>query len=319
MQRAGNRLRMTAQLIEADTGHHIWADRYDGELGDVFNLQDQLVTSVVGAISPNVHAAEIERARLKHPDSLQAYDYVLRAYPGFHSLKDPAHEEATGLFHKALELEPDYALALALAARAHGQRLALVMRGDAEDNRRQAIELANAALALAPDDPYVLMMAGHALLQGTFNKEVDRCEVILRRALALDPNSAIGWRRMGFLHTARSEPAEAIIAFERSMYLSPLDPMQAYARLGIGDAHFLTGGFKEALRFYRQCLAEKPQDTNARRRVCALLALVGEVDEAQRMARGLLADHPHVTLERIAQVTTLGATYLEGLRRAGFS
>jgi adenylate cyclase len=323
MQRAGRRLRMTAQLIEAETGHHLWADRYDGELSDVFDLQDWLVASVVGAISPSVREAEIKRALLKRPESLQAYDYVLRAYPRWRSLEDPEHEEAMGLFHKALELEPGYAQAMALAAWAHGQRFGRVMRGDLEDNRRQAIELANGALALAPDDPGVLVAAANALLHGAIPEDIERCEVIIGRALAIDPNSVVGWVRKGFLHVARSEPAEAIVAFERSIRLSPLDPEQAYARLGIGDAHFIAGRLDEALKFHRHCQAEKPRDPALKRRVCALLALVGEVDEAQRMARSLLADHPHFTLERIAQAKPFQSPhvemYLEGLRRAGFS
>ena len=323
MQRAGRRLRMTAQLIEAETGHHLWADRYDGELSDVFDLQDWLVASVVGAISPSVREAEIKRALLKRPESLQAYDYVLRAYPRWRSLEDPEHEEAMGLFHKALELEPGYAQAMALAAWAHGQRFGRVMRGDLEDNRRQAIELANGALALAPDDPSVLVAAANALLHGAIPEDIERCEVIIGRALAIDPNSVLGWVRKGFLHVARSEPAEAIVAFERSIRLSPLDPEQAYARLGIGDAHFIAGRLDEALKFHRHCQAEKPRDPALKRRVCALLALVGEVDEAQRMARSLLADHPHFTLERIAQAKPFQSPhvemYLEGLRRAGFS
>jgi adenylate cyclase len=323
MQRAGKRLRMTAQLIEADTGHHLWADRYDGELSDVFDLQDWLVASVVGAISPSVQEAEIKRALLKRPESLQAYDYVLRAYPRWRSLEDPEHEEAMRLFHKALELEPSYAHAMAMAAWAHGQRFGRVMRGDLEENRRQAIELANAALALDPDDPGVLLAAANALLHGAIPEDIDRCELIIGRALAIDPNSALGWVRKGFLHVARSEPAEAIVAFERSIRLSPLDPAQAYARFGIGDAHFIAGRLDESLKFHRHCLAEKPRDPASKRRVCALLALVGEVEEAQRMAQSLLADHPHFTLERIAQAKPFQSPYvemyLEGLRRAGFS
>jgi TolB-like protein len=264
IQRAGKRLRMSAQLIEADTGHHLWVDRYDGELSDVFDLQDRLVRSVVGAISPSVREAEIKRARLKRPDSLEAYDYLLRAYPGWRSLEDPEHEEALGLFHKALELEPDYALAMAMAAWAHGQRFGRVMRGDLEVNRRQATELANAALALAPNNPGVLIAAAHALLHGALPEDIDRCEVIIKRALALDPNSAHGWQRLGFLHIARSEPAEAIAACEQAIRLNPLDPDQAYSRWGIGDAHFLAGRFEEALRFHRQCFAEIPRDPGAK-------------------------------------------------------
>ena len=323
VQRAGKRLRMTAQLIDADTGHHLWADRYDGELSDVFDLQDRLVTSVVGAISPRVQEAEIKRALLKHPDSLEAYDYMLRAYPGFRTLEDPEHEEAMGLFHKALELEPTYAQAMAMAAWAHGQRFGRVMRGDLEDNRQQAIELANAALTLAPNDPGVLVAAAHALIHGAHPEDIDRCEVILGRALALDPNSASGWQRLGFLRVARSEPSEAIVAFEQSINLSPADPAQAYSRWGIGDAHFIAGRLDEALRFHRHCLVERPRDPGSKRRVCALLALVGEVDEARRMTRSLLSNHPHFTLERIAQAKPFESPhieiYLEGLRRAGFS
>lgn len=322
VQRARNRLRITAQLIEAETGHHLWADRYDGELDDVFDLQDRLVTSIVEAISPSILAAEIKRARLKRPDSLQAYDYVLRAFPGWRSLEDPEHQEAMSLFHKAVELEPDYALAMAMAAWAHGQRFGRVMNGDLEENRRQAIEMANGALALAPDDPGVIVAATHALIHGAYPEDLDRCEVLLGKALTLNPNSASGWQRLGFLHVARSKPAEAIIAFERAIHLGPLDPSQAYSRWGIGDAHFVAGRVEEALKFHRQCLRERPGDPGSKRRVCALLALVGDIEEAQRMTRTLLADHPHFTLERIAYAKPFESPhielYLEGLRRAGF-
>ena len=323
VQRTGRRLRITAQLIEADTGYHLWADRYDSELSDVFALQDRLVTSVVGAISPSVQEAEIKRALLKHPDSLEAYDYMLRAYPGFRILEDPEHEDAIRLLHKALELEPGYAQAMAMAAWAHGQRFGRVMRGNPEDNRRQAKEMANAALILAPNDPSVLVAAAHALIHGAYPEDFDRCEAMLGRALALDPNSAWGWQRLGFLHVARSEPGKAIVAFEQALHLSPMDPGQAYSRWGIGDAHFIAGRFDEALKFHQNCLAERPRDPGAKRRVCALLALVGEIDEARRMTLSLLLDHPHFTLERIAQAKPFESPhveiYLDGLRRAGFS
>jgi adenylate cyclase len=115
------KLRLTVQLIEADSGHHLWADHYDGEMANVFDLQDRIVGRIVGAISPSVRAAEIARARLKRPESLLAYDDLLRAQPGFQSIVDPGHAEALELFHKALELEPDYALAMAQAAWGHAR------------------------------------------------------------------------------------------------------------------------------------------------------------------------------------------------------
>lgn len=323
VRRARQKLRLTAQLIEAQTGHHLWADRYDGEIRDVFDLQDQVVASIVGAISPSIYAAEIERARLKRPGSLQAYDYMLRAHPGLWSVADPGHKEALRLLHKAIELEPHYAIALAQAAWGHSQRFNRVMAGDPESDRRQAIELANAALALAPDDPEVLVGSSHALLLTGTGEVAERCAILARKALTLNPNLSRGWRHLGFLHVYRSDPSQAIDAFERSIRLSPLDPMTLHSRYGIGDAQFLAGRMQEALSVYQQCLAEKPRDNTIKRRVCSLLALTGNLEDAQQVAHELLTDHPHLTLDRIASASRLEAPYLsrylEGLRRAGFT
>jgi adenylate cyclase len=290
---------------------------------DVFDLQDHIVASIVGAISPSVYAAEIERARLKRPGSLQAYDYALRAYPGLWSVADPGHEQALRLLHKAIELEPDYAMAMAQAAWGHAQRFNRAMAGDPESDRRQAIELANAALALAPDDPEVLSASSHALLITGTSEMAERCAALARKALTLNPSLSRGWRHLGYLHIFRSDPSQAIDAFERSIRLSPLDPMALHSWGGIGDAQFLSGRLQEALSVYQQCLAEKPRDQTFKRRVCSLLALTGNLEDAQRVARELLTDHPHLTLDRIASASRLEAPhrerYLEGLRRAGFT
>ena len=323
VRRAGQRLRLTAQLIEAETGRHLWADHYDGELADVFDLQDRVVASIVGAISPTVRAAEIARARLKRPDSLQAYDHVLRAQPGFQSIRDPGHAEALALFHKAFELEPSYALAMALAAWAHAQRFNRYMPGDPAEHRRQAFELANRALDLAPNDPGVIVPACQALLvAGT--DETERCFFLFGKALALDPNSALAWRLIGQSHVARSEPALARQAFERAMRLSPLDPLMAWGWAGIANVEIMEGRLDEALLLFRQCLAEKPRESLFRRRVCALLALTGELEQARRLAREIQADEPHVRLDDLAaRSPLLPALLLErilhGLRLAGFA
>ena len=323
VRRAGHKLRLTAQLIEAETGHHLWAEHYDGEVADVFDLQDRVVASIVSAISPSVRAAEIARARLKRPESLQAYDYVLRAQPGFQSVRDPGHEEAIALFHKALELEPSYALAMALAAWGHAQRFNRYMPGDAVSNRRQAIGLANAALELAPDDPGVLVPAGQALLIAGSN-ELERCFFVFGKALGLNPNSVPAWHHMGQLHLARSEPVKAQEAFARALRLSPLDRMTVWAHAGIADVDIMEGRLEEALWLYRQCLSERPGEGLFRRRVCALLALTGEMEQARRMACEIQADSPHLTLDRlVARSPLLPAPVLEkvfqGLRLAGFT
>jgi adenylate cyclase len=323
VRRAGHKLRLTAQLIEAENGHHLWAEHYDGEVADVFDLQDRVVANIVGAISPSVRAAEIARARLKRPESLQAYDYVLRAQPGFQSVLDPGHKEAIALFYKALELEPSYALAMAFAAWGHAQRFNRYMPGDAVSNRRHAIDLANAALALAPDDPGVLVPAGQALLVAGSN-EIERCFFLFGKALGLNPNSVPAWLHMGQLHIARSEPVKAQEAFERALRLSPLDPMTVWARAGIADVSIVEGRLEEALRLYRQCLFERPSEGLFRRRVCALLALTGEKEQARRIACEIHADYPHLTLDRLAARSPLLPApvlerILQGLRLAGFA
>jgi len=309
------------QLVDAEAGHTLWADHYDGEMADIFDLQDRIVGRIVGAISPNVRAAEIARARGKRPDSLQAYDLLLRAQPGFQSLLDPGHAEAIMLFHKAVELEPAYALAMALAAWGHSQRFHRLMSADVTSDRRQAIELANDALALSPDDPSVLLAAGQALLMAGWEEYADRSAFLFRKALVLDPNSAPGWRRLGGLHIHRFEEAAAIEAFEQALRLSPLDPMSFYAHQGIGEAHFIAGRMQESLRFSQRALSERPRDYMLRRRVCALLALNGEIEQARRMVGEILGDQPHLTLELMASIsrpTRQRELIFKGLRLAGF-
>jgi adenylate cyclase len=321
VRRAGQQLRLTVQLIDAESDHHLWADHYDGEMADVFDLQDRIVGRIVGAISPSVRANEIARARLKRPDSLQAYDYLLRAQPGFQSIVDPGHAEALALLHKALELEPDYALAMAQAAWGHAQRFNRLMSADVAGERRQAVELAEAAIVLAPDDPSVLAAAGQALLNTGPDGYAERCAFLFRKVLELDPNSAPGWRRMGGLHLHRREPAGAIDAFERALRLSPLDPMSFYARQGLGDAHLMEGRLLEALALYQQALSERPHDHLLQRRVCALLALSGEIEPARRLAQEMLGKQPDLTLDLMASVsrpTPEREIIFKGLRLAGF-
>lgn len=198
------------------------------------------------------------------------------------------------------------------------------MPGDPVVHRRQAVELANAAVDLSPDDPSVLMAAGMALFLVSPAENVDRSASVFRKALELDPNAADGWRRMGTVHLYRSEPAEAVAAFERAVQLSPLDPMKAYNRFGIADALFIEERLPEALELYRQCLSERPRDPAFRRRICAAFALSGDLDQARRMAHALQGDYPNLTLEQIAAASPLFPSssrerYLQGLRLAGFS
>jgi adenylate cyclase len=322
VRRAGDKLRLTAKLIETATTYQLWSETYDGRVADVFDLQDTIVERIVGALGTNIWAAEIERARTKRPDSLQAYDYVLRGYPGFRALEDPAHSQAMEMFRQALELEPTYALAMALLAWCHSHRFSRMMSGDPDFHRARAIELANKALDLDPDAPRVMSAAGTALMLAGTYADLDHCLHLFEKALAIDPNSSQGWLRMGLVRVNRSEPEEAIQAFERTLRLSPMIPQGAYARWGIGLAHFVAGRLPEAAACFRQALAERPRDAAFRRRLCSTLGLLGELDEARSLATGLMTEFPGQRLDRLASVSQFqpepARRYVEGLKKAGY-
>jgi adenylate cyclase len=322
VRRAGDQLRLTVQLIDAGSGRHLWAEHYDSDMTDVFPVQDKIVENIAGALHPKIWWVEVDRARLKRPENLQAYDYVLRGYPGFRALDDPDHAYATEMFHKALDLEPDYALAMSLAAWCHAQRFSRMMDGDPEAHRRQALEFARNALSLEPDDPRVLAGSGSALWMAGTDKDLDHCLHLFNRAVVLDPYSAEAWRRLGFVQVSRSQPEAAIKAFEHSLRMSPIHPMSPYSLWGVGKAHFVAGRLVEAASWFRSALAERPRDTAFRRRLCATLALLGEIEEARSLALGLLADCPGIGIERMAAVSNMQPEptkrYAEGLRKAGF-
>ena len=189
VRRSGERIRITAQLIDAATGMHMWAEHYDGVVADVFDLQDQITASVVGSIEPSIRAAEIERARRKRPDNLDAYDLVMRALPYVWSLEYGDNCEATKLLEEALRLDPDYPSALSLAAWCRGQRVVYNWSTNIQEDKRETLRLAQAAAALAHDDPFILTVLGAAL---TITREFQRAASMLDRALSLDPELGLG-------------------------------------------------------------------------------------------------------------------------------
>src|SRR6266851_6564344 len=191
VRRGGSRVRITGQLIEAATGSHIWADRFDGALADVFDLQDRVTANVVGAIEPKLRTAEIERAQRKPTDSLDAYDLYLRALPHFHALTVAGSDEALRLLRRAFELDPTYALAAAMAARCYAYRGAQGWAADPNGEADEAVRLAHAALDADSDDPEVLHMAGFTLAYvGGDNQSGS---LLIGRSLSINPNSAQAW------------------------------------------------------------------------------------------------------------------------------
>ena len=222
VRKAANRVRISGQLIDAATGAHLWADHFEGSLDDIFELQDQVAERVVGAITPKLERAEIERAKRKPTESLDAYDYYLRGMARFHQGTKEAIDEALLLFHKATELDPDFASAYAMAAWCYFWRKVNGWMTDRARESAGGAALARRAVEAGKDDPVALARSGHALAH--LAGDLDGGIVLVDRAVALNPNFAAGWFLGGFLQIWRGEHDDAIERFKRAMRLSPLDP-----------------------------------------------------------------------------------------------
>jgi TolB-like protein len=215
VRKAGSRVRITGQLVDALTRAHLWADRFDGELEDIFDLQDQITASVIGAIAPKLEQAEIERAKRKPTESLDAYDYFLRGMAAVHLWTREANNEALTHFHRAIELYPNYASAYGMAARCYSQRKASGWTTNRVREIAEAARLAHRAAALGRNDPVALCTAGLALANVV--GDVDNGAALIDRAVMLNPNLAWAWLFSGWVKVLLGEPKVAIERFARAM------------------------------------------------------------------------------------------------------
>ena len=321
MRRAGDRVRITAQLIDGQSGSYIWSDHYDGEITDLFDLQDRITESIIGALQPTIRSSEIERARRKRPGNLHAYDYVMRALPSIWAVERATNEEALGLLEQAMALDPSYALPKALAAWCHGQRVPFLWTNHPEEERSAALRLAKEAARLDSDDPLVLTILASAHAVG---REFTEAVPLIDRAVQLDPNSAWAWHHSGWIRNFLNQPDLAIEHFQRSIRISPLDPYNFDAAIGIGIAHFHAERFAEAASWVRQGIAEKPSATWAWRIVAAAFANLGRLDEAREALACLVQAHPGITIAAIKQASmppspSFQHALFDGLRAAGLA
>jgi len=318
VRKARDRVRITAQLIDALTGNHIWSDRYDGSIEDIFELQDRITESVVGAIHPSILLAEIERTKRKRPENLDAYDYVLQAFPHVWALDPTANTIALNHLNRAIEIEPDYPLALSLAAWCQAQKVVYNWTPALDEAKAEGLRLARLAGDMQNDDPLVLTMlcAAHSVVG-----DLDTASALIEKALALDPNAAFGWNRSGWLNTYLIRPDVAIEHFQRAIRLSPFDPMNFNCLIGIGNAHFAAERYEEALSWWRKGMLERPDLTWPLRPMAACLGLLGRISEAHEAVRRLRQGYPDITISKIMAIVPhrgdYACRYAEGLRRAG--
>jgi len=320
VRRVGERVRITAQLVETDTGSHIWSNKVDGAVADLFDLQDRMAAEVASAVQPSIRRAEVDRARKKRPDTLAAYDLVMRSFPHLWAHSPDDNKEAISYLARALVLEPDYGLALALAAWAYGQQVAYNWSTDFAGERRQAQSLVQSASMNVADDPTALTALASAMMM--LGGDVAQAAMLADRAIELDPNHAWAWLRRGWGHVYLGNPERGLAAFETSARLSPMDPFAFNMHLGMGLAHFAAGRPQDAVGWARRAMSERPGLTWPYRDLTVYLAHQGELAAASDALNRFKASHPGVSVATIGDglrfmYPWLLARYLQGLQMAG--
>jgi adenylate cyclase len=320
VRKAANRVRITGQLIDTATGAHLWADRFDGGLEDVFDLQDQVTTNVVGAIAPTLERAEIERAKRKPTESLGAYDYFLRGMASIHQWTSNANDEALRMFRKAIELDPDFASAYGMAAWCYVWRSINRWTTERAQETTETIRLARQAVDLGTDDAVALAMGGYAL--AFVAHDLDIGAALVDQALSMNPNLAWAWHSSGWLRNFLGEPEVAIKHLEHGMRLSPLDPFVFRAYAGLACAHLLAGRYDESSLWAERALQRRPNLLVAIRESAASNALAGRLIKAQNAMGQLRRFDPELRISNWTDWLPLRrsqdiARYEEGLRKAG--
>jgi TolB-like protein/Tfp pilus assembly protein PilF len=298
VRKAGLRLRITGQLIDAMTGAHLWADRFDGGLDDVFDLQDRVTASVAGAIEPHLQRAEIERAQRKATQDLGAYDYFLRGMAIFHLANAERIAEAQVLFAQAFALDAGYGAAYGMAAACINFRKLVHLLDAAAAESAEGVALARLAAANGRDDPTALALAGQSLLY--LGSDLDAGALLIERACELNPNSALAWARAGLVKMYLGDHATAIANFERAIRLSPVDPELYQTRTGMAASYFLAGRYDDAVACAERALSEQPNFLAARRILAAAFALSGRLDAARRAMAEFVRARPQVRLSNFA-------------------
>ena len=286
VRKAGNKVRITGQLIDASTGTHLWADRFDGQLEDIFDLQDEVTTNVVGAISPKLEQAEIERAKRKPTEKLVAYDYFLRGMANIYQGTRQANLEAEQNFRQAIKVDPDFATAYGMCAYCHVWRKANGWVIDRERETAEAERLARTAARVGSDDAVALSQAGFAL--AFVAGALDDGAALIDRALALNTNLAMAWRFSGYVRVFLGEPDLAIDHLERAIRLSPLDPLIFIVQNGIVLSHFFAGRYDEALSWAQKTLRHNPNYAAAIIMAAVSAAKAGRDDEVRKAVGRLL-------------------------------
>ena len=322
VRKAGNRVRITGQLIDTATGAHIWAEHFDGALDDIFALQDQVAGGVAGAIEPKLRSAEIERAIRKPTDSLDAYDLYLRALAEFRKWTPEGWAEAIDLLRRALAIDSGYAPAAGLFAWCRLLQLTnRGMSGGSEEDVTEGVRFARRAIEPGKEDPDSLWMGGWTIL--TLGRDRATGLSAIEHALRLNPNSALAWCFFGWAQSFHNLLAPAVDALERAMRLSPLDPLRWVFYGGLAHAHFAAGRYEKAIEWADRALHTQPRMPAVVAIKAAACAHLGRADDAGACVRRFCELRPRATIGSVRAHfgTAVSADFLaawaDGLSKAG--
>ncbi len=316
---AGDRVRVTVQLVDAETRAHQWAQSFDGALGQIFEFQDRITESVVGLVEPQIRRAEIERARRSWPENPVAYDHFLRALPHFYRREFEGYIAALDHLEKAVALEPDYALALAYASWAFARRGTMGLIALSDDDAMRCIDLARQAIRLGEDDPQVLAIAGHSLV--AIGGMPGEGLAMVRRALAANPNNTVVLMQAGICNMLAGDLDESEYCSQRAWQLSPGAPESHEILAAVGHARFFKRDFEGCIEWATRSLETLVEWPPAYWMITASLAHIGRLDEARVRLGQLLAIAPYTTVERLQVIAPRFydrfPLLLEGLQKAG--
>jgi adenylate cyclase len=323
VRKASGKVRITGQLIDTVTGAHLWSDRFERDLTDVFALQDEVTVAVVSAIQPKMLQTEIAMAARRRPENLTAYDFYLRAMPHYYLTTREGVAETIRLTHRALELDPRFGLAAALAGVGHMRNVNWGYAVDPQFERKEAVRLSRLALSINDGDADTLARAAtiSSFMVGDSESEIEMAD----RAVALNPNSFAAWNARGWVQRNAGLPEEAIRSFERSIRLSPVDPMLHQPSTGLGMALIELRRFDEAIVAGKRAQRHNPYFPVTYRCLASAFAHLGRDTEAREAAARMLEFDPKFTISswiaRSAWVARGGQSnaklLIEGLRKAG--